>query len=189
MFHSTYPHFRLSSRDRFLLSIIQHCRQRLVNAKTQKNNICYPPACLLATLVGKITITKSGNKKKFLAFVIRSVNRWPLFGATKFAIDRGWLSFSNNWLDLMCNYKQKFWAVLLVQLVEHSLPTSESRSWNSNHWQILNSVNCIEKMKIKKKEAGNDQFLMCNCQLNRLRQLAEMRCCKKLAFSVPTVQL
>ena len=55
----------------------------------------------------------------------------------------------------------KSWAVVVGQLVARSLPTPEVRSSNSVIGEIfinLFNINCIEKTKIKKIEAGNYPF-------------------------------
>ena len=56
-------------------------------------------------------------------------------------------------------------AVVLAQLVERSLPTPEIRGSQPvvgkllyRTFNCLSTVNCIEKTKIKKKEAGNGPF-------------------------------
>ena len=50
----------------------------------------------------------------------------------------------------------------MAQLVEQSVPIPEVRGLNpvigKNYIENLFNVNCIEKMKIKKKEAGNGPF-------------------------------
>ena len=59
------------------------------------------------------------------------------------------------------------WAVVVAQLVERSLPTPEIRGSNPvigkllyRTFNCLSTVNCIEKTKIKKKEAGNFQSFL-----------------------------
>ena len=49
--------------------------------------------------------------------------------------------------------------VVVVQLVERSLPTPEVRGSNPVIGKFICTINCIEKTKIKKKEAGKAQFL------------------------------
>ena len=58
------------------------------------------------------------------------------------------------------------WAVVVAQLVERSLPTPEIRGSNPvigkllyQTFNCLSTVSCIEKTKLKKKEAGNGPFL------------------------------
>ena len=46
----------------------------------------------------------------------------------------------------------------MAQLVERSLPIPEVGCTISASGKMLFTVNCIEKTKIKKKEAGNDPF-------------------------------
>ena len=56
----------------------------------------------------------------------------------------------------------KLWAVVVAQSVEWSLPIPEVRGSNPVIGKHLNrtfTVNCIEKTKIKEKEAGNGPFL------------------------------
>ena len=56
----------------------------------------------------------------------------------------------------------QFWVVVVAQLVERLLPTPEVRGSNPVIFKIyiehLFAVNCIEKTKIKKKEAENGPF-------------------------------
>ena len=49
----------------------------------------------------------------------------------------------------------------MAQLVDLSLltPTKDVRSKSSNR-EIVSSVNCTEKMKIKKREVGDGQILI-----------------------------
>ena len=47
------------------------------------------------------------------------------------------------------------WAVVVAQLVEQSLPIPEICDSNPVILTIISFNNCIEKTKIKKKEAGN----------------------------------
>ena len=58
--------------------------------------------------------------------------------------------------------KNASWAVVMAQLVEQSLLTPDVRGSNpvisKLHIVHLFTVNCIEKTKIKKKEAGNTIF-------------------------------
>ena len=54
------------------------------------------------------------------------------------------------------------WAVVVAQLVERSLPIPDVRSLNPVigkhlYWTLF-TFNCIEKTKIKEKEAGNGPF-------------------------------
>ena len=52
----------------------------------------------------------------------------------------------------------------VAQLVERSLPIPEVRIQSSAKFiEHLFTVNCIEKTKIKRKEAGNGPFLKKNC--------------------------
>ena len=54
-----------------------------------------------------------------------------------------------------------WWAVCVAQLVEQSLPIPEVRGSNPVSGEIFYwtfTVNCFEKTKIKKKEAGNGRF-------------------------------
>ena len=54
------------------------------------------------------------------------------------------------------------WAVDVAQLLERSLPTPEVRSSNPAIGKLsygMFTVNCIEKTKIKEKDAGNGPFL------------------------------
>ena len=52
----------------------------------------------------------------------------------------------------------KIMAVVVAQLVEQLLPTPNVRGSNPVISKIYITVNCIEKTKIKKKEAGNGPF-------------------------------
>ena len=67
-----------------------------------------------------------------------------------------------NHLDIKTvTKKTSFGAVVVAQLVEQSLPTPEVRGSNKAIGKNLCwtfTVNCIEKTKIKKKEAGNGPF-------------------------------
>ena len=62
------------------------------------------------------------------------------------------------------------WAVVVTQLVVRSLPILEVRGSNlvtgkKLYIEHLFSVNCIEKTKIKKKDAGNGPFKKINFKI------------------------
>ena len=48
--------------------------------------------------------------------------------------------------------------MVVAQLVERSLPTPEVRGWNPVIGEILFTVNCIEKTKLKIKRTGMANF-------------------------------
>ena len=50
--------------------------------------------------------------------------------------------------------------MVVAQLVERSLPTPEVRGWNPVISEILFTVNCIEKTKLKIKRTGMANFFL-----------------------------
>ena len=59
----------------------------------------------------------------------------------------------------MKNYKS--WAVVVVQVVDWSLPTLEIIDSNPFFGKIMCTINYVEKMTIKKKRPGMAQLIFC----------------------------